>query len=190
MMTDIHWIEWMALLFGLLYVYRAYRNQWDAWLFGIISCFLWAYASFAFYQLYADAALQLFYVAMGFWGLYNWSPENDREIRITAMRSVEHFWTWTSGTIAAVLYALYLQHYTPASLPYADAFTTVFAIWATYWLVQRKKENWLYWIVLNLAYTVIYFIKSAEIFLFITLIYLFMAILAWRKWSKTFKEAQ
>ncbi|HKK87407.1 MAG TPA: nicotinamide riboside transporter PnuC [Saprospiraceae bacterium] len=183
---DIHWIEWTALTFGVLYIYRAYRNQWDAWLFGIVSCFLWAYASYTFYQLYADSALQLFYVAMGFWGLYNWSPEKDEKLKISAMTWKQHALTILLGIILAIPYAFYLKDYTNASLPWADAFTTVFAIGATYWLIRRKKENWLYWIVLNSAYIFIYYLKSAEIFLGITLIYLLMALLAWRKWQKVY----
>lgn len=183
---DIHWLEWSALLFGVVYVYRAYRNQWDAWLYGIFSCFLWAYASYAFYQLYADAALQLFYVAMGFWGLYNWSPEKDEKLKISAMTGREHLLTLVTAVLLAIPYASYLKNYTNASLPWADAFTTVFAIGATYWLIKRKKENWLYWIVLNSAYIIIYYLKSAEVFLAITLIYLIMAVLAWNRWQKTY----
>ena len=65
-------IDWVVTLTALIYVVLSARNNPLCWVFGIISCALWAYASYVYYDLYADALLQVFYVVMGFVGLYNW----------------------------------------------------------------------------------------------------------------------
>ena len=68
----LHWVEWVATITALIYVFLAARENIWCWFWGILSCSLWAYASFVFYTLYFDAFLQVFYVLMGFIGIYQW----------------------------------------------------------------------------------------------------------------------
>ena len=65
-------LEWLAVITGLIYVILAAKEKNLCWIFGIISTACWGYASYFHYDLYVDALLQMFYVAMGFYGIYKW----------------------------------------------------------------------------------------------------------------------
>ena len=65
-------LEWIGLITGILYVIFASIQKPICWIFGIISSFCLAWKSFEDYKLMADGILQLFYIIIGFYGLYNW----------------------------------------------------------------------------------------------------------------------
>ena len=71
-LAALGWLDWTVTITALIYVVLSARNSPWGWPFGIVSCALWGYASFFEYDLYLDALLQVFYVVMGFLGLYNW----------------------------------------------------------------------------------------------------------------------
>lgn len=184
--TEITTIEWLALLTGIIYIWRASSNKWDAWLYGMVSCSSWAYASYFFYQLFADAVLQVFYVGMAAWGLWNWNALSNVQKEISRMNIQEHVVSVVAGFFLGGLYAYYLFFYTEASFPILDALTTMFAVLTTILLVQRKLENWIYWFFINLAYLYIYFQKEAWIFFALSFVYLLMSVRGWIQWKKEF----
>ncbi|MEM9929613.1 MAG: nicotinamide mononucleotide transporter, partial [Bacteroidota bacterium] len=56
------WLDWLALLTSLAYVWLAARDNNWCWLFAAISTAVWAWQSFFVYQLISDGFLQLFYL--------------------------------------------------------------------------------------------------------------------------------
>ena len=92
----LSWVDWAATITALFYIVLAAREKVWCWFWGIISCSLWAYASYAFYELYLDAILQVFYVVMGFVGIYNWryGGEGSTKAPFCAYpgRSICHIW--------------------------------------------------------------------------------------------------
>ena len=90
-----HWSEELAVLFGLFYVMLAARENIWCWFWGILSCALWAYATYALYELYIDAILQLFYVVMGFYGWYNWmqGQGENNSLPITTLSGKKHLFS-------------------------------------------------------------------------------------------------
>ncbi len=65
-------LDWAITISALAYVFLAAKERPVCWLFGIVSSGLWAWADFAKYNLWVDGLLQVFYVFMGFAGLYAW----------------------------------------------------------------------------------------------------------------------
>ncbi|MEL7422915.1 MAG: nicotinamide riboside transporter PnuC [Bacteroidota bacterium] len=178
-------IDWATTLTALVYVVLSARNNPWCWPFGIISCALWAYASCFQYDLYLDALLQVFYVVMGFIGLYQWlkGGEDGGVLPITLMKSREHLWVIGVGLLSGLLFG-YAFSYTSAAATYWDALTTSFSILATILLVRRQLENWLYWIAIDIAYSGLYFSRGAILFALLMLLYVVIASFAYRSWSK------
>ena len=179
-------IDWIILITGLLYVILAARENISCWIWGIISCSLWAYSSFVNYQLYADGILQVFYVAMGIWGYYTWKYGGVRksELKISKWPYKKHIIFILTGIIFGLLFGYFFDEYTPAAATYLDSVTTIFAIGATFMQVRKLLENWIYWIFINAAYIYLYTSREAYLFSVIMTIYLFIAIYAYFEWKK------
>ena len=184
-LQNLSWVDWLATLTALVYVVLSARNSPWCWPFGIVSCALWAYASYVYYDLYLDALLQVFYVVMGFLGLYYWlrGGQAGQASPIVRTTPPQHGWYLLVGTLCGVLFG-YLFSYTAAAATYWDAFTTAFSVIATVMLVQRRLENWLYWIVIDLTYAGLYWSRVAVLFALLMLVYSVIAVFAYRHWTR------
>lgn len=187
---SLHFAEVLAVALGLVYVVLAARGSRWCWPPGVLSCALWAWATFALYDLWLDALLQLFYVGMGVWGWYQWRPgEGGMPVRpIRAMSAGEHLRVWAVGLPAALLFGWLFDAYTPAAATWLDAFTTVFAVLATWLVVQKKLENWLYWMLVDGLYVYLYARQGAWLFMLLMGIYLLIALSGWLRWRRLMRE--
>ncbi len=185
-LTALGWIDWVVTITALIYVVLAARANVWGWAFGIVSCALWAYASFVLYDLYLDAFLQLFYVVMGGWGIYSWlyGGKNGQERAITQLLPGTHVALLLLGAILTFLFGYLFQTYTEAAATYWDAGTTMFSIIATFLLVRKHRENWLYWIIIDLCYAGLYYSRGALLFAVLMIIYTIIAWRAWIYWGK------
>jgi len=175
--------EWLAFLFGLIYVLLAAKNHISCWIFGILSSSIWMGVSYFEYQLYMDSGLNFFYVIMGVIGWLNWGRSGGNPVISANTVQFHLIAIFILLALSAVIGQL-LQTYTQAALPFWDAGTTLFSILATYLLVKHKKENWLYWIVTNGIYVGLYMYKGAYLFAILFVIYTVLSVKGWRDWSK------
>lgn len=176
-------LDWIVTGTALIYVTLSARNNPWCWFFGIVSCALWGYISLVQYSLYSDALLQLFYVAISFVGLYSWlrGGADGGELPITRMKPKAHLLVILVGVLSGLLFGYVFSH-TSAAATYWDAFTTTFSILATILLIRRQVENWLYWVIIDLAYVGLYYSRGAILFAALMLIYVVIAALAYRRW--------
>ncbi|MCB0564137.1 MAG: nicotinamide mononucleotide transporter [Phaeodactylibacter sp.] len=185
----LSWIDWVVTITALIYVVLAARESVWCWFWGIISCSLWAYASFTFYGLYLDALLQVFYVAMAFVGLYQWKygGQAGEGLPISRLSARQHLYILAGGATAALLFGYFFDEYTPAAATYWDAFTTVFSVIATLILVRKVLDNWAYWIVTDLIYIGLYFSRGAYLFALVMGVYVFIAAFALVSWARQYR---
>ncbi len=183
------WLNWVVTVTALIYVFLAAREKVWAWFWGIISCSLWAYASFVFYSLWLDALLQVFYVIMGFIGIWQWKfgGQGQHELSISLRPWRFHLIILLAGSAVALIFGYFFAEYTPAAATYLDAFTTVFAIIATLLLVRKILENWLYWVIIDLVYIYLYSSRGAYLFALVMGVYVLIALMALRRWWKTYQ---
>lgn len=208
----LSWVDWVVTITALVYVVLAARQNIWAWAWGIVSCALWAYASFFFYHLWLDALLQLFYVAMGFLGWYQWrngriekeasiireagkegilddwqtdsAIKRKKALSITQLTWRENLLIVVGGSLAALSFGYFFDVYTPAAATYLDAFVTVFSVITTFMLVQKKLDNWAYWVVIDAASIYLFASRGAYLFAFIMIIYTLIAANAFLQWRK------
>lgn len=191
----LSWVDWVVTVTALVYVVLAARENVWGWLWGIVSCGLWGYASFFFYHLWLDALLQLFYVVMGVVGIYTWQ-RRDREterggedLPITRLSGKENLVVLLGGSVVALLFGYFFDVYTPAAATYLDAFVTVFSIVTTFMLVQKKLDNWAYWVAIDGVSVYLFFSRGAYLFAFIMILYTVIAANAFIQWLKTYKAS-
>lgn len=178
-------LQWMAFFFSVLYVIFAAKEEKICWLFGIISVVLYFFIYVApEVRLYSDALLQVFYFGMSIYGWVNWNRMQESEEVISITR-----WNWKDHLVAILigLAGLFLLgwfwSFMNAALPYVDAMTTSFSIIATYMVVKKILENWLYWIVIDAVCIVVYLHRELHLTAFLFLIYLIIAIYGYYRWQ-------
>ncbi len=184
-------IDWVITGLSLVYVILAAKNLRMCFVFGLLGSALWAYHDFANLNLKFDGVLQIFYVAMSIYGLYRWSKsQNEEELAITLMQPKKHFQVILLGVVVSVIVAYVSSYFFTTELPYLDATTTGMSIVATFLLIGRKLENWLYFIVIDLAYIYIYGSQGAYLLSGIMAVYIVVAVMGYFSWKKMVPESK
>ncbi|MTB53618.1 nicotinamide riboside transporter PnuC [Lewinella sp. W8] len=179
-------LDWIAVATGLLYVWLAARDNNWCWLFAAISTAAWAYQSFFVYALVSDALLQVFYFIMAGVGLWRWrrAETPGASAPIISMPLREHLLTVAGSLLGGLALGYGFSQIMTAAATYPDAITTVSSVLATFLLIGRRLENWLYWVVIDLAYVWIYLSQGAVLFAVLMGIYTVMALYGYLSWRR------
>ena len=180
-------LETIAVIFSLIYVVLAAKeNKW-CWVASTISVSLYIYICY-YAELYAETGLQIFYLMMAFYGMWNWSEKKkDKNIKVTEWSYKKHIVILITGSLLTLILGFYFTTYTNAKLPILDSFTTVFRLFATYMVVNKVLENWIYWIVIDLVSVKLYYNRELEQTAVLFMIYTVIAVFGYFSWLKKFK---
>lgn len=183
---NLHWTEVWATIFGLVYIILAIKENVWCWFWGILSCGLWAWATYNLYSYYLDAILNVFYVMMGFVGIYQWKfgSGNKDVLPVTQMSVSQHVKIVFAGVAFTFLLGLLFEKYTPAQKTYLDALTSAFAIFATFMTIQKKIGSWVYWIIVDAIYVYMYWAVGAYLFMLLFIINTILAVKGYFDWKK------
>jgi len=177
--------EWIGLLTGVLYVVLASVQRPVCWVFGIISSFCLAWKSFEDYKLVADGILQVFYIIIGFYGLSQWLSGriNDQPKPVVTSSLRFHLLAILICLLLSLPASWLLTHYANARYGYMDTALTLLSVFATWLLVRKDLHNWVYWIVIDIMYGVLYLQSDGILFALLFLVYTIVAIWGYRQWS-------
>jgi nicotinamide mononucleotide transporter len=185
------WLEFLAVVFGILSVWFA-RNE-NIWVYptGIINVLIYVYLCFSA-GLYADMGINAFYFAMSVYGWYNWSRRDEKEKHVPITKLTA--WQWSYNIVLVIgFFALLwyiLANYTPSTVPMFDSFTTALFIIGM-WLMARKKiENWLAWIAGDVLVIPLFAYKGLVFTGFQYIVFTALAISGYIEWRKKLKNGQ
>ncbi len=184
-----NWIENIAVLFAILYLVLAVKQNIFCWFFGIISSILYFFIMRSA-GLYMEAYLQIFYVCMGFYGWSQWRKglRNESSFVVNTWNNSQHFLSVSMILLLSIISGSLLGSFTNAALPFLDAFVTWGAVVATYMVAKKLLENWIYWLVID-SISILLFI-SRDLWLTASLfgIYIIIIIFGYRLWLKILQE--
>jgi nicotinamide mononucleotide transporter len=136
-------------------------------------------------RLYADAGLQIVYLALGIQGWHLWlrGGENRSVLRITrasarllaALGMV--ILVGTAGLMAVLRLA-------KGSAPLMDSFTTVLSLAAQYLLNNKKIENWYFWIAADVIYIWLYISRGLHLTAILYFVFLGLCIAGLANWRR------
>ena len=180
-----NWLEITAVIFAILYLILAVKQNILCWIAGIISSVLY----FFIMQkagLYMEAYLQVFYVVMGIYGWSQWSASNASNpiFIVNTWSKYQHMITISIILVLSLLSGFLLERYTDAALPFLDALVSWGAVVATYMVAKKLLENWIYWFVID-ATSIFLFIERGlwlSAVLFAT--YLVIIFFGYQSWNK------
>jgi nicotinamide mononucleotide transporter len=197
--TSLPWLELIAMLLALVYVILAAVGSIWCWPAAFISTALY---TVIFYDvlLLMDSALNVYYLVMAVYGYWLWQKnattvsksQNKQKTAALAIVSWQAGWHLGACLVLMVIsFALgyVMANYTPAAFPYIDTFTTVFAVFATYLVVQKVLENWLYWLVIDFVSIYLYLEKGLMPTAVLFMIYVVIAAFGYLKWQNLYKQS-
>jgi nicotinamide mononucleotide transporter len=187
------WLELIAMLLSLAYVILVAKGSLWCWPAAFISTGLYTYI---FYDvlLLMDSALHVYYLLMAVYGYWQWSKnvsdeeENNAKLNIVSWALNKHISICLSLALVASALGYVMANFTPASFPYLDTFTTVYAVFATYLVTQKVLENWLYWIVIDFVSIYLYIEKGLIPTTVLFVIFVIVAFYGYVKWLKVYRN--
>ncbi|TKK70841.1 nicotinamide mononucleotide transporter [Ilyomonas limi] len=177
-------IEWLGVAFGVAEVLFAKANK--IWLYpcGIISVVLSSYI-FIVSGLYAESALNGYYLVMSIYGWWFWIKKKN-EPPLPVSWSSKRDWMVTLSIVFigfALLYFL-LSRFTNSTVPFWDAWVSATA-WAGMWLLAKRKiENWILLNISNAFAIPLLFHKHLPLYALLTLFLFIIAVQGFLKWKK------
>lgn len=181
-------VEWLAVVSSIVYVILAAKRIIWCWLFAFIGSLLFVYLCYVG-QLYIEASLQLFYVAMAVVGWLSWN-HSDQQVAIDKWSSKYHVLNVLICATIAMLIGFLFDQYTQQAYPYVDAFTTVFSLSATYMVARKILGNWVYWIFIDIFLIYLYAQRDYHLTAVQYVIFTVLAVYGYLAWKKEYKRQQ
>ncbi|MDE7426866.1 MAG: nicotinamide riboside transporter PnuC [Muribaculaceae bacterium] len=186
-----HGLEILGFIVGLAYLWFEYHANRMVWLASIImpAISLWVYLSKG---LYADFAINIYYLLIAVYGYAVWSIKGRKESggHKSQALPISHLKPLT-GVVLLVIFIILdialtwvLLNFTDSTVPYADAFTTALSIVALWMMARKIAEQWLVWFVVDLVCVALYFYKDIPFYAVLYAVYCVIALFGYRKWVK------
>ena len=197
-MESFQIIEIVAVVFGVLSVWYAHKE--NIWVFplGIINVLIYIYICIST-QLYANASINAVYFLTNVYGWYNWSRTNDEQGTLQISRNtIKQNVLWFISAIllyGAITWILRIANqddpaYLNSILPWIDGMNASFFLCATILMTIKKIENWWFWIAGNVLSIPVYFSQGLYFTSLQYAIFLVIAIMGLREWNKRWVERE
>lgn len=178
-------LEFIAVVFGIASVIYSRQENIRVYPTGIVNTTIYIYLSLIA-GLYAEAGVNFYYTVMSIVGWVMWAVKKEGKTVLHISRSTLREWSFALGFFALCWLVLWwvLQTFTNSTVPVADGFASA-AAYTGMWLMARKKlENWLWWIITNVASIPLYFIKGFVFTSFQYLVFLVLAVMGYVEWRR------
>jgi nicotinamide mononucleotide transporter len=160
------------------------RNNVHTWWTGIVGCTLFG-VLFARNRLYADVALQVFFVATSAVGWWKWMRgDHGDPLPITHASAANLMWTVPLGIVATATYGALLHFTTNAYAPFLDSAVLVFSIIGQVLMMQRRVENWAFWLLVNSIAAPLYLSRDLVLTAVLYAGFWINAVVSWRSWYR------
>ena len=207
-------LEVVAASFGVLSVVFARKENILVYPTGIISTGIYVYL-LSQWNLYGDLIINIYYTLMSIYGWYMWSKvidDKQNHIPISRTNTIDKLKAIGIFVFTSIFVIIVYRYYNVmpndlnfsesvmyaysnltsgnlesfrAATPFLDTFTTG-VFFAAMWLMALKKiENWTLWISGNIVSIPLYFVKGYGFTGIQYLIFLGLAILAYKEWKKS-----
>lgn len=185
-------LQAVGIVLGLIYLWLEYKANIWVWVVGSIMPLVHG-TLYLTKGIYADAAMQLYYVLAGIYGLVVWlrkpnaksEDKHEGKIRHTPVGWILPL-AATYVVLHAVLYFL-LSEFTDSTVPFFDSMSTAMCIVAMWMLSRKLVEQWLVWLVVDMISVGLYFYKGIPGTASLYALYCILAVAGYLRWRKQAK---
>lgn len=194
----VSYLEFFGLISGIIAVALSSLAHVWSWPIGIANVVL-SFFLFFQVQLYPDMFLQVFFLITNILGWWRWTHprkhEEDlkHELRVSYMNRRDLIISIAAGIGGTALLGMFAENLhnlfptlftQPSAAPYLDSFITVMSIVATFYMIQKKIECWILWLMIDIIATYLYFVRDIKLYAILYLAFCFIAGFALWNWIR------
>ena len=179
-------LQIVGVALGLLYLWLEYKANIWVWIVGAVMPMVHG-VLYLNSGIYADAAMQLYYVAAGIYGLFVWLRGEKRSEKRIDIQHTPKQWIFSLVAVYVVLHiSLYflLTEFTDSRVPLLDSMSTALSIVAMWMLSRKLVEQWLVWLVVDMISVGLYLYKGIPITAMLYMLYCALAVAGYMRWRK------
>jgi len=186
-LSTTSWLQWVAVAFAVAEVLLAKSNNILLYPSGIIATSLFIFL-FAEAALYAESALNGYYLIMSIYGWWYWIKKNGQPpIPVSNTNAKEKWIVLAIVAIGTIGIWSVLKYLTDSTVPLWDAWVSATA-WAGMWLLARRKvENWILLNISNAFAVPLLFHKHLPLSALLTVFLFIIAVLGYFEWKRIIK---
>ncbi len=182
--------ELLGAILGIIYIRFSIRQNILTWPTGLLTSLLYILVFFSS-RLYAAMGLQVYYVAISFYGWYYWlkGKKEDNKSLLPVQNVNKKLWI-KIGVASILIYIVILYvliRFSDSDVPFMDSLTTSLSIVATWMLAKKFIENWIIWIFVDFMSIGLYIYKSLWPTVVLFAVYTIMAFFGYIEWRKDLK---
>ena len=179
-------LQIVGVTLGLLYLWLEYKANIWLWVVGMLMPCVHSILYFKS-GLYADFAMQIYYITAGLYGLAVWlagrkRTEKPLKIAHTPLRLALPL-VVIYGVLHASMYFV-LVRFTDSTVPFWDSMTTAMSMVAMWMLSRKYVEQWLVWLVVDAITVGLYLYKGIPLTAGLYMLYTALAFVGYLRWRR------
>jgi nicotinamide mononucleotide transporter len=184
-------LELLAVVFAVAYLVLAVRENSLCWYAAGISTLIFLFI-FWNVKLYMESGLQIYYLAMAFYGWYQWRDAQTETVslRVSKWRAKQHIVALVLIAALTFVTGSLLHSGTDANMPYLDSFTTWASVVTTFMVARKILENWLYWLVIDSVSIYLYLDRELYFTSLLFAIYIVIIFFGWFAWNRSYRQRE
>ena len=188
------WYGVVAGIAGCISVVLTAKGRWMMYPIGFIQNF--TYTVLAFQNMfYGEAIEQVFYVVTMIWGMVAWAKNmntNDdgtQDVKTRKFGLIEWIVSIVGTVVGTYVFGRALVAM-GAAQPYTDAATNVMALFAQIMMVKRYREQWIWWILIDLFCIKMWLVAGNWSMVAMYVAWTANCIYGWYNWTKLNKKSE
>ena len=188
------WYGVVADIAGCISVVLTAKGRWMMYPIGFIQNF--TYTVLAFQNMfYGEVIEQVFYVVTMIWGMVAWAKNmntNDdgtQDVKTRKFGLVEWIISIVGTVVGTYVFGRALVAM-GAAQPYTDAATNVMALFAQIMMVKRYREQWIWWILIDLFCIKMWLVAGNWSMVAMYIAWTANCVYGWYNWTKLNKKSE
>lgn len=177
---------------GCISVILTAKGRWMMYPVGFIQNFTYTVLAFR-NRFYGEVFEQFFYIVTMIWGMYAWSKNMNVNEDGTKDVKTKKFtlpqWIASVAVTAVATWGFgYWLKSIGAAQAYTDAATNVMAFFAQIMMVKRYREQWLWWLLIDVLCIKMWFVANNWSMVAMYVVWTINCLYGWWNWSKLNKK--
>lgn len=185
-------LEIIAVIFGIISVLCAKKNNILVYPTGIVSTIIFVYLLFK-WALIGDMLINFYYTTMSIYGWYLWTRKKNgtEEFPISTISNSDKVKAIAIFIFTSLFVILVYKWFEKFDVwtAYIDTLTTGIFFVGMWLMAKRKVENWIFWIIGDLISIPLYFYKGLWFTAIQFIIFTFIAYFGYKEW-KTYLQQE
>lgn len=176
-------IEIIAVVFSFLSVLFSIKKSILTWSFGLIGVIAYCLIFFDL-KMPGETVLQLIFIVQTLYGWYMWNRPKE-ELPIISL-DIPELSMFIATSVSMILsYILLMSGW--SKHPGLDAISTVFSVFANFYLANKVIQTWFYWMVVNATLVWVFLLENMYPSAILYSVFFIMSIFGYLSWRKDLK---